>query len=203
MSEDIETAVRAHCDRHDFDAATTAALRGYGQEIFSFLMARMRAEDSAADVFSATCENLWSTMAAFEWRCSMRTWIYKLARSAAAKYERTPANRRERRMGLSQVSELVDQARSRTMAHLRTEVKDEFQRLREELDPEDQTLLILRVDRSLDWNEIARIVEDDDNNTADDEQLKRAAARLRQRFQTLKKRLRELAGERGLLDAEA
>jgi RNA polymerase sigma-70 factor (ECF subfamily) len=201
MSEDVEGEVKALCDSGDFNAATTAALRGYGQEVFSFLMARMRAEDRAADVFSATCETLWTTMSTFEWRCSMRTWIYKLARSAAIKHERSPANRRDRRMGLSQVSELVDQMRSRTMAHLRTEVKDEFQKLREELDPDDQTLLILRVDRALDWNEIARVVEDDVVD-ADDDQVKKAAARVRQRFQKLKTRLRELAEARGLLDVD-
>lgn len=202
MSDELEAEVKAHCDHGEFDAATTAAIRGYGQEVFSFLMARLRAEDRAADVFSATCESLWSTMSTFEWRCSLRTWLYKLARSAAVREERAPANRRDRRMGLSQVSELVDRVRTRTVAHLRTEVKDEFQKLREELDPEDQTLLILRVDRGLDWNEIARIVEEDaEDPGVDEEQVKRAAARVRQRFQKLKKKLRELAQARGLLDA--
>jgi RNA polymerase sigma-70 factor (ECF subfamily) len=202
MSEELEAEVRSHCERGDFDAATSAAIRGYGQEVFSFLMARLRAEDRAGDVFSATCESLWTTMSSFEWRCSMRTWLYKLARSAAVREERSPANRRDRRLGLSQVSELVDRVRTRTVAHLRTEVKDEFQKLRDELDPEDQTLLILRIDRGLDWNEIARVVEEDaDGAEVDDEQVKRAAARVRQRFQKLKKRLRELAEARGLLEA--
>lgn len=202
MSEELEAEVRSHCERGDFDAATSAAVRGYGQEVFSFLMARLRSEDRAGDVFSATCESLWTTMRTFEWRCSMRTWLYKLARSAAVREERSPANRRDRRLGLSQVSELVDRVRTRTVAHLRTEVKDEFQKLRDELDPEDQTLLILRIDRGLDWNEIARVVEEDaDGNEVGDEQVKRAAARVRQRFQKLKKRLRELAEARGLLDA--
>lgn len=199
MSESVEAEVRRHWDAGDFDSATTATLRGYGQEVFSFLVARLRAEDRAADVFGQMSEDLWKSMEGFQWRCSMRSWVYRLARSAAVRFERSPAERRDRRLGLSRVSEVVEEVRSRTLAHLRTEVKDEFQKLRERLDPEEQTLLILRVDRDLGWNEIARVMTDDASD--DDDTLRRAAARLRQRFQTLKQRLRELARESGLLDA--
>jgi RNA polymerase sigma-70 factor (ECF subfamily) len=202
MSQEIEDQVRARWNAGDFDAATTATLRGYGDEVFSFLVARLRAEDRAADVFSQTCEDLWKSMEGFQWRCSMRTWLYKLARSAAVRYERTPANRRDRRVAMSRISEVVDKVRSRTLVHLRSEVKSEFQKLRELLDPDEQTLLILRVDRGLDWNEIARIMEVEDGaGQVDPAELKRASARLRQRFQKLKVRLRELAEEHGLLSA--
>jgi RNA polymerase sigma-70 factor, ECF subfamily len=201
MSEATEAEIRAHWDRSDFEAATTAAVRGYGEEVFSFLIARMGAEDRASDAFGQLSEDLWRSMPRFEWRCSMRTWIYRLARSAAIRFERSPANRRDRRLALSQVSELADKVRSRTLMHLRTEVKSEFQKLREELDPEEQTLLILRVDRDLGWNEIAEIMADGGDED-DPRARERASARLRQRFQTLKKRLRELAIERGLLDAD-
>jgi RNA polymerase sigma-70 factor (ECF subfamily) len=60
-------------------------------------------------------------------------------------------------------------------------------------------LLLLRVDRDLGWNEIAEILGDDSD---DDAARTRAAARLRQQFQTLKTRLRDLAIEQGLLTTE-
>jgi RNA polymerase sigma-70 factor (ECF subfamily) len=197
---DAEAVIRAHWDAGDVDEATTAALQEYGQEVFSFLVSRMRNEDRAADVFSQASEDLWKTMAKFEWRCSMRTWLYKLARNAAVRYERSPANRSDRRTNLSRMSQLIDKVRTRTLAHLRTEVKDEFQRLREKLDPTEQTLLILRIDRGLDWNDVARVMSDSEDGELDDEELKKTSARLRQRFQKLKTRLRELAQEQGLLD---
>lgn len=197
MAEGTEAEVRALWDQGDFDGAATATIRGYGDEVFSFLIARMRAEDVASDVFAQACEDLWTSMSSFEWRCSMRSWIYRLARSASARHGRSPANRRDRRVALSQVSELADKVRSRTLMHLRSEVKDEFRKLREELDAEEQTLLILRVDRDLSWNEIATIMSE--GEVDDDSELTRVSARLRQRFQKLKQRLRVLAQERGLL----
>jgi RNA polymerase sigma-70 factor (ECF subfamily) len=197
MSEVAEQEIRALTDAGDHDGATTATLRDYGPEVFSFLIVRMRAEDRAAEVFSQMCEDLWKSMPAFEWRCSMRSWIYKLARNAAVRFERTPANQHGRRVALSQISEIADRVRSQTLAHRRSEVKDELQKIREELDPDEQTLLVLRVDRDLGWNEIAEIMEE----PGDAEELAKASARLRQRFQKLKERLRELAEKRGLIPA--
>jgi RNA polymerase sigma-70 factor, ECF subfamily len=198
MRDEIEGAVRGLCDAGDLDGATTAALRGYGEEVYSFLIARLRSEDQAGDVFSQTCEDLLRSLETFEWRCSLRTWFYRLARSAATRYERSPMNQRRRRVALSQITEAADQVRSRTMVHLRSEVKDGFRKLREQLDADEQMLLVLRVDRNLGWNEIAEILAEDGDDSEDS--LKRASARLRQRFQKLKERLRELAAAEGLLD---
>jgi RNA polymerase sigma-70 factor, ECF subfamily len=197
MSDALEAEIRAHWEGGDFEKAATEAIRGYGDEVFSFLVSRLRAEDRASDVFGMTCEDLWRSTPTFEWRCSMRTWIYRLARGAAVRFERSPADRRDRRVALSRVTELADQVRSRTQMHLRTEVKDEFQKLREQLDPDEQTLLVLRIDRGLGWNEIAEIMTDGDDS--DPRARDRSSARLRQRFQKLKQRLRALAEEHGLL----
>lgn len=196
MSDEVEAATRARCDAGDVDGAMRLALQGYGEEVFSFLVVRMRNEDDANDVFSQACEDLLHTLRTFQWRCSLRTWFYRVARSAATRYQRSPMNRSDRRVALSNVSELVDQVRSRTVAHLRSEVKDRMRALREQLDADEQQLLLLRVDRDLSWNEIAEIIEEDAD---DDAQIARASARLRQQFQKLKDRLRELAIAEGLI----
>ena len=70
--------------------------------------------------------------------------------------------------------------------------------LRESLEPEDRTLLILRVDRKLSWNEVARILAGEKEPSSAD--LKRSAGRLRKRFQSVKDQLRERAQSSGLLD---
>lgn len=196
MSDEVEAATRARCDAGDVDGAMRLALQGYGEEVFSFLVVRMRNEDDANDVFSQACEDLLHTLRTFQWRCSLRTWFYRVARSAATRYQRSPMNRSDRRVALSNVSELVDQVRSRTVAHLRSEVKDRMRALREQLDADEQQLLLLRVDRDLSWNEIAEIIEEDADDAA---QIARASARLRQQFQKLKDRLRELAIAEGLI----
>lgn len=198
MSAELESVARGHCEARQFDVATRLALEAYGDEVFSFLIARMRDDDAAADVFGHACEQLLQSLGTFEWRCSLRTWFYRVARSAASSYLRSPANRADRRVALSSISELAAQVRSRTMAHMRSEVKDRVRALRDQLDPDEQQLLFLRIDRDLSWNEIAEILEEEQEA----EQLDRAAARLRQQFQKLKARLRELAIAEGLIEPE-
>lgn len=193
--------IRAHCDSGDYGAATTTAIQAFGQEVFAFLVSRERAEDRASEIFAEACEDLWKSMATFQWRCSMRTWFYRLARNAAVRYGKRPVNQAARRMRMSQISEIVDRVRSRSLVHLRSEVKDEFQKLREKLSPEDQALLVLRIDRQLSWNDIARVMSEDVSEDISDDELGKASARMRQRFQKLKARLRVLAQEHGLLDA--
>ena len=54
-------------------------------------------------------------------------------------------------------------------------------------DPDDQTLLILRIDRALPWIDIARVMTDE----PDEPDLSRHAAALRKRFERLKQRIRD------------
>lgn len=199
MSEELEHDVRALADRGDTNGAVTAAVQGYGDEIYSFLASRLSDDDAASDVFAQTCADLLTSLPSFQWRCSLRTWCYRLARAAATRYMRSPANRADRRVALSHISEAIDRVRSRTQLHLRSEVKDGLRKLREQLDPDEQQLLLLRIDRDLGWTEIAEIIDDDDDPKA----LARASARLRQQFQTLKERLRELAIAEGLIPVDA
>ena len=198
MSEVDEGELRTLQQAGDSNAATAAAVRAYGDDVFSFLVSRLRDEDVAADVFSQALEDLLKSLPTFQWRCSMRTWFYRLGRSAAARYQRSPAHRADRRVAISKASELVAQVRSRTSLHQRSEVKDRLRELREELDADDQQLLVLRVENNLAWSEIAQIVDDEDEPAA----IERASARLRQQFQKIKVKLRDRAIAEGLFPAE-
>jgi RNA polymerase sigma-70 factor (ECF subfamily) len=178
------------------DEAVTLTVETYGPEVFGFLASRLRDDDAANEAFAQTCADLVASIQSFAWRCSMRTWMYKLARSAAAKQTRGLRKRRNEDVPLSQASDLAERLSSRTRDWARTEVKDAFAELRAELAPEDQTLLILRVDRALEWSEIAEVSSDEE---LDDDERARAAARLRQRFKSVKDSLRRRAIEVGLI----
>ena len=190
--------MRAARDRGDLPEVVRLALEHYQVEIYSFLCARLGSESDAHEVFSQVSEDLWRSIDAFGWRCTLRTWLYTLARHAAVRFERAPANQGARHRPLSAASEPVAADRSRTRPYLRTEVKDRFAAIRSSLSPDEQTLLVLRIDRDLGWDEVARILHDGDD--PDDETLRRLAATLRQRFRQLKERLREKARADGLLD---
>jgi len=87
------------------------------------------------------------------------------------------------------LSALPMELRSDTPRHLRTDAKTSVQKLREELSPEEQTLLVLRIDRGLDWREVAEVVDAEE-------------AAVRKRFERLRDKLRKLAKDRGLLGTE-
>ena len=84
--------------------------------------------------------------------------------------------------------------RTATLAALRTETKDRMVKLRERLPPDDQALLILRVNRRLEWKEIAQVMGRA-GEAAGDETIAKEARRLRKRYQLVKDRLRRMAEE--------
>ncbi len=198
--EDVELAIREASQRGDFQEAAKRGLEQYKVEIYSFLCARLRSEADAHEVYSQLSEDVWRGIASFGWRCSFRTWLYTLARHAAMRFERSPANQAKRHERLSQVGEPIVVERSRTRPYMRTDVKDRFAAFRETLSPDEQSLLVLRIDRELSWDEVARILYDGDDT--DEAEMKRQATNLRQRFRQLKTRLQEWAKSEGILEPE-
>ncbi len=195
---DLEPRIRATCDAGDHTVAAALVVERYGPELLGFIMSRLRSESDAHEVFSIFCEDLLAGIPRFEWRSSVRAWAYTLARHAAVRYVKAPANRRDRRVPLSHVPELAERVRTTTAVYRKTEVKSRMRALREQLPDEDQTILILRVDKGLSWREVA-LVLCDETTPPDDLTLGREAARVRKRFQLAKDRLRELAQADGLL----
>ena len=59
-------------------------------------------------------------------------------------------------------------------------------------------LLVLRVDRAMSWNDVARVMLEDGEDDSD-EAIGRVAGRLRKRFQSVKETIRTRAAATGLL----
>jgi RNA polymerase sigma-70 factor (ECF subfamily) len=205
--EDREARARALCQEGKPDEATAEALRLYGREVLSFLVSLHREETAASDVFSDFSEELWKSMKTFRWQCSLRTFCYTIARRAAWRHRHDPKRRPERNVPLSQtsaVSKLANEVRSETAAYMRAESKSKLARIRETLTHEDSALLTLRVDKQLAWNEIATVMlEEKDGDAEDAEVVKRESARLRKRFEILKKKLLELGKQHGLVGPQS
>jgi RNA polymerase sigma-70 factor (ECF subfamily) len=171
----------------DTATAATVGVRGYGPQILGYLTAVLRERDLAEDAFSVFTEDLWKGLDGFRGGSSFRTWAYKLAYHAALRVLRDPHHRRGVTLPTSMAEGLAASIRSETPLHLRTDMKTSVQRLREELSPEEQTLLVLRIDRRLDWREVAEVMDAEEPT-------------IRKRFERLREKLRRLALERGLLD---
>jgi RNA polymerase sigma-70 factor, ECF subfamily len=196
----LEKEVRALMERGHHDAAATLLVRSHGPELFGFLVAIHRSRGDASDCFSEVCEILWRKLPEFVWDHSLRTWAYAVARNVSRTHRRAAGRRlhREAPGGVSTIEGVAQAVRTGTLSFLRTEKKSRLQALRDELPQDERMLLILRVDRRLEWVEIARVLVGDDG-PVDTESLKREAARLRKRFQLVKDQLRDIAKREGLV----
>jgi RNA polymerase sigma-70 factor, ECF subfamily len=202
---DAEAAIKDAVARGAVDDALATALATYGAELASFLAARAGDPTLAEEAFALLAEDLWRGLPSFRFDASVRTWAYVLARRALARAARAPARDGRKNVPLSQagvVDQLAHEARQRTIEYRRTTTKDRFAALRAQLTDDERELLVLRVDRALDWKDLARVLADAaEDGGVDDKQLAADAAKLRKRFERLKEKLRGLAIEAGLLPA--
>jgi RNA polymerase sigma-70 factor, ECF subfamily len=198
-----EQEIRAAFDSGRMQDAATAVLNLYGDEILSFIHSRLRDRVDSDEAFAMFAEDMWNGLPSFGWRSSVRTWAYTLARNATIRYASTNNRRPERNLPLScpgAVAALVERVRETTQCYKRTAVKDQFRALREELDLEDQTLLILRVDRNMSWRELAQTLSG--SVDLDEAGIERESARLRKAFERVKRDLKRLSEDKGLLKAD-
>jgi RNA polymerase sigma-70 factor (ECF subfamily) len=172
---DSEADVLALLDRGDTAGAATAAIRGYGPQVFGYLTAILKDDDVAADAFSAFCEDLWRGIGAFRRESSVRTWAYRVAWHAAMRAAREPWRKKRQRLATSAASDIAAEVRSTTLTHLKQSTADRLAEARRSLTAEEQTLLILRVDRNLPWKDVAHVL----------------STELRKRFERLKEKLRD------------
>jgi RNA polymerase sigma-70 factor (ECF subfamily) len=182
----LESAIGDALDAGDANRAATAALRGYGPQVLGYLVALLRDDTLSEEAFSSFSEDVWVGLPGFRRECSFRTWAYKLAWHAAMRAARDPKRKRNAPLATSMASAIAAEVRSSTAPHLKSETKNAVRQLREELTVEEQTLLVLRVDRDLSWRDIAEVMGSDE-------------AALRKRFERVKEKLRGLAKARGLL----
>jgi RNA polymerase sigma-70 factor (ECF subfamily) len=182
----------------EVDRAATEALRALGPEVFGFLHGVVRSDSDAEEIFAATSERVWRSISGFRWQCALRTWLYCIARNEMLRFVDGARKRNAGRVTPSALDDVVAGVRTETLSALRTQKRDTLRRLRDELPEDDRTLVILRIDRALSWGEIARaFLTDPENDTEDD--VAREAARLRKRFQLVKRRLADRARDEGLL----
>jgi RNA polymerase sigma-70 factor (ECF subfamily) len=201
--EEIEREVRTLCAAGDVAGGASVAIRGYGREVFGLLVTQHRTESDADEVFATWSERVLRHLGSFQWDCTLRTWVYTIARHASASYLRDRGVEARRNVPLADSSAPVPEAlqaaaRTETRPYLRTTAKSKLAEIRDALPPEDRALLVLRLDRGLEWKELARIMLGAEGGL-DEDTLRRESQRLRKRFQLLKERLVEAGRRHGLV----
>jgi len=191
---DATREILDRCERGDYEDAATFGLRHYGDEILGYLVGVARDGSIADEAFSVFCEHLWRGLPGFRGDASFRTWAYTLARHALHRVRRDPSRGSARNVPLScspELDAMVESLRMTSLLH-RQRRRDELTQLRRQLDVDDQTLIILRVDRGLSWSEIAKIMLD-----GEDAESESARVKLRKRFQRATTSLKQLVDRQG------
>jgi len=141
----LDDEVAALLARGAVDEAATAALEALGPAVLGYL-ASLHPEDDAHDVFAVFAEDLWRGLPGFRGESSLRSWAFRLAWHASARWRRDLWRRRGERLPTSAASRL---AASIAASRLPVSRKDALRQLREALDPEERRLLMLRDDQEL------------------------------------------------------
>jgi len=194
----LDDRIKALLAAGDASGAVTEALRALGPDVLGFVSGVLGNDADADEVFAVVSERLWRSLAAFEWRCSLRTWSHVIARHEIERFRRGARRHVHGRVRISELAEVIAAVEAQTRSEQRSARQLAIARLRDELPPEDRALLVLRVDRELPWDEVALAFSEDPDKSSEEE-IKRESARLRKRFELLKKRLAVRAREEGLL----
>lgn len=169
--------------------ALKAALTAYGPGVLGYLESVLGDPDDARDVFQTFAEDLWAWLPGYRGG-SLRAACYRIGRHAASRFRRGAWRRRRERMRTTMASRIAASLAS-PESRLATKPADRLARLRASLDPDERTLLILRLDRELSWTEVAEVLSDEGDPVD--------SAAVRKRFERVKEKLAKLAKAQGLI----
>jgi RNA polymerase sigma-70 factor (ECF subfamily) len=175
-----ETAITEALARGALADAATLIVEGYGPGILGYVAALVRDDDEARDVFSEFGEELWKALPRFGGKSSVKTWAYAIAYHCALRQRRSKARRNTRPLRDSEYSKVAQSVRSMSLNVSRADAKLEV--LRSALNPKEHTLLVLRLDRQMSWEDIAEVMGS-------------KPPAVRKQFQRLKERLRAAAAK--------
>jgi len=178
--------------QHQDDQAATAVIEALGSEILGYLRAVLRDEGDANDAFSLFAEAVWRGLAGFRGEASLRVWCYRVAWRTVLSQKRDPYRRRRDRLETTMASRVAGRIFASTAVELERQ-STALDRLRAKLEPEEQTLLTLRLDRKLSWREVAEILSEEGGELVDEQAL-------RKRFERLKDKLFRAARDEGLVE---
>lgn len=207
---DLDERVRELLAGGDAAAAAVLVIEGLGPKILGYLRAVLRDEADAADAFSLWCEKIWRGIASFRGESSIRTWSFKIAWNASLNLRDDAFRRLGRPFATGEASRLAFEIRTATVDRVERQ-RGALAELRALLTAEEQTLLTLRIDQRLSWDEIAEVLSGDGARSTPPKDgpggpsgpppVPVESAALRKRFERLKDRLGQLARERGLVDS--
>lgn len=181
--ESLEDRVKALVGRSSVGEAADAVIRSLAPEVLGYLSTVSGDRSLADEAFSIYCERVWRGLGRFEFRSSLRTWSYVIARRSL---QRAIRNRTRQRRGEIQLATGEWNAMAKPIAStMGTRNHALVTQIRRELDEYELSLLVLRLDRNMSWTDVARVLHPD-------EPADRVSARVRKRFERTRRRIRKM-----------
>ena len=182
----FEGEIRGLCLQKNYREASEKALFEYGAEILGWLVSVVPTQQIAEDICQNFCVAFWQALPGFEWKSSLRVWAYSLARYTRNRYYRDK-HRKHQPESLSQFESELSVGLSTMLSRLyQGQRLSQLAQLRRQLAEDEQTLLILRVDRELSFREIGEVMDCEE-------------ATARKNFQYAKNKLTNMAKEAKLI----
>lgn len=187
----IDARIVDHIEAGELNEAAEVAIAEYGPSIFGMFMGVFHDEANAQDAFQRFSLQLWKSLPSFQGRSQFYTWAFTIARRSMSRMFERPELRVEQRLGTLQERNLQARwTRTATAEWRNTESRDRFEEMCAALDPEERTLVMLRIGQEMSWKEIAAVTADE-AEALDKKALSRRAASLRKRFERVKNTMRE------------
>lgn len=189
---DLMTEIRGLVRSSEPTSATAAALRVYGSEIFGFLVGALDDSHRAREVYGATSDLVTQGLPSFTWSCTLRTWMYAMARVAIR--QRASSRDLTARAESSESGKRDSPPFPRLRPYRVAAVRRAASFLRRTLSIEDREILVLRVDRRLSWRELALTSI---GTTASELDVSAEESRLQERFRRIRTSLARSAARYG------
>ena len=187
----IDARIIEHLEAQAYEEAAEIAITEYGPGIFGMYMGVFHDEAAAQDAFQQFSVQLWQSLPSFQNRSAFFTWAFTIARRTISRSLNRPELRVEQRLPTLQERNLQARwARTSTAEWRNTATRNRFEAMCAELDPEERTLVMLRIDQEMSWKEIAVVIADDDE-PLDGAAVTRSASALRKRFERIKNKMRK------------
>jgi RNA polymerase sigma-70 factor (ECF subfamily) len=160
MKAHLDERIRALLDAGDHADAATEAIRALAPAVLRYIRTLLRDEGDANDAFSFWAESVWSGLPGFLGDASLRTWAFRLAYRAALAARGHAWRRRVRPFASGEASRLATTLRTASAVR-RERHRRKLDAAIAKLTTEQQTLLSLRVDQGLPWEDIADVLSTD------------------------------------------
>lgn len=174
----VTSRVRALVWRGEASAAVDLAFAELGAEVFGFLIGVVGDVDRARMLYAEVRRRAEGAMPSFGWECSVRVWAYGLARAEL---------RARRRRRSSSARSSAPAGKVIPLPASRPRLPRAVASMRAALPEEDREILILRLDRALEWKDVARTGL---GAAADDSAIDAEVQRLRGRLAAIQRDIR-------------